>query len=274
MRKIAFVLNCLMLFGVWSSVVYANDSRIVNETYDANRVYNVNTKVGIATIIQFEFDETITSKPSSLLGIGDANAWVIGVRGNNISMKPAKPYPNTNMVVVTNKRTYAFVLTNIKTGYATYILKFAYPNSEKAKNDALIAAELSRNQATAEAKSQVIIRNTNNVWRGENTLLKPTAAYDDGRFTRLEYDHAGALPIFYKVLPDGKEALLNYSIDGNEVVLHEINKVTRVRLNNDVIEVINNSYVLPKFNKFGTSEYGAVRLDKAVVPQQKGTKNE
>lgn len=251
---------------------YAYDARIVSEQYDTNRVYNVYTKVGKVTLIQLESDETLVNSPSSLLGMGDTEAWHLGVRGNNISFKPAKAMPNTNLVVVTNKRTYSFELKNIKTGDATYILRFDYPDTLKAKRDAENAAETSRLQATAEAKAQKIIRNTDYVWRGDNDALKPTATYDDGRFMRLVYDHAGALPVFYKVLPDGKEGLLNYSIDGNEVVLHELNKTTRVRLNKEVIEIVNKSYQVPKFNKFGTGEYGTVRIEKADAPLEKGNK--
>lgn len=241
------------------------DSRISTETYNANRVYNLFSQVGRATLIQFEEDETLTVSPASVLGIGDAAAWNLGVRGNNIVLKPTVKTPRTNIVVVTSKRTYAFDLRSIgKDDEPTYVMRFRYPDTEAAKQ----LAEAKRAQLTASAKAQAVEINTNYVWRGDNPLLKPTAAWDDGRFTRLVYDHAGELPVFFKVLPDGTEALLNTNIDPaakNTVVLHEVARTVRARLANDVIEVINRSYQTPKFNTAGAGDPGSVRIDKGAA---------
>ena len=100
-------------------------------------------------------------------------------------------------------------------------------------------------------------------------MLKPTEAYDDGRFTRLVYDHSGELPVFFKVLPDGTEALLNSNVDPDDkriVVLHEVIRTVRARMGDQVIEIINRAYTLPKFNETGTSVPGAVRVDKGTQP--------
>ena len=107
--------------------------------------------------------------------------------------------------------------------------------------------------------------NTEYFWRGNNAILKPQAAYDDGVFTRLTYDRATELPVFYKVLPDGKEALLNYNIDSSDrktIVLHEVVRTARARLGDDVIEIINKAYVAPKLKNSGTSAHGTVRVEK------------
>lgn len=250
------------------------DPRVRTETYDAHRVYTVYTAVGTASLIQFEEGESLVLSPASVLGIGDAEAWDLGVRGNNITLKPVTRMPKTNVVVVTNKRTYLFdLLPATQDDPPTYMIRFFYPDTVAAKD----AAEQRKLRATDLARMERRIINTNYIWKGETTekALVPTSAWDDGRFTRLTYDHAGELPIFYKVLPDGTESLLNYNIDQNDkatVVLHEVIRTVRVRFNNQVIEIHNQGYKLPTLNRSGASEHGAIRVEGEGYPSQKSDK--
>lgn len=254
----------ILLLACVANSAYANDPRIRTEIYNKSSVYNVHTQIGRASLIQLEDGESLEISPSSLLGIGDAEAWNLGVRGNNIVLKPTQKMPQTNVIVVTNKRTYSFeLLATAKDSMPTYILRFLYPDTEASK----AAAEAKRVQITAAARAEKTVINTDYFWRGDNELLKPTAAYDDGRFTRLVYDHSGELPVFFKVLPDGTEALLNSNIDPEHkqtVVLHEVIRTVRARLGNQVIEIINRAYKLPKFNETGTSVPGAMRTDRDI----------
>jgi type IV secretion system protein VirB9 len=277
MKKLALL---FIVCGNFFFPSYGQDSRIRVETYDKTRVYDVHTASGRATLIQLEEDESLVVSPSSVLGIGDADAWNLGVRGNNIVLKPSQKMPQTNVVVVTNKRTYSFELLDTPHGnLPTYILRFYYPDTEAAKQraEALVrqnevmaaraeaALEAKRLQITEASRAEKVSINTEYFWRGDNALLKPTAAYDDGRFTRLIYDTAADLPIFYEILPDGTESLMNYNVEPNQrniVQLHKVIRVIRVRLGNDVIEITNKNYVAPKFNGTGTSVQGAVRIEK------------
>jgi type IV secretion system protein VirB9 len=256
----------LFIFSALACVITSAhaDLRIQTEQYDKSRVYNVYTKVGRTSLIQLEDDETLTVSRSSVLGMGDADAWTLSARGNNIIFKPSQVNPDTNLIFVTNKRTYVIDLSNVaKGGLPTYLLRFTYPDTEAAK----AALEAKRAQVTAAAKAEKIEVNTDYVWRGDNALLKPTAAWDDGRFTRLVYDNAAELPVFSKVLPDGTEALVNASIDPEDkktVIIQEVGRTLRGRLGNEVIEIINRNYKVPKFNVTGSGIPGAVRVEKGV----------
>lgn len=257
-----------LVLATVASFAHSGDPRIRTEIYDRSAVYNVHTQIGRASLIQFEEDESLVVSPSSVLGIGDPDAWNLGVRGNNIVLKPTQKMPQTNVVVVTNKRTYSFeLLAAAKDTTPTYILRFRYLDSEAAKAAAEVAAAAKRVQTTAAARAEKTVINTDYVWRGDNELLKPTAAYDDGRFTRLVYDHSGELPVFFKVLPDGTEALINSNVDPDHketVVLHEVIRTVRARMGDQVIEIVNRAYTLPKFNQTGMSFPGAVRVDKGA----------
>lgn len=250
-----------------------HDERIRSEVYDKNAVYKIDTMPGRATLIEFEKGESLTASPSSILGIGNAKDWDIGVRGSSLAIKPLTWRPETNLLVVTNKRTYAFaVVPAPKNEYATYVLRFTYPDTAKANAEAAheqevanALAEARRELLTAASKAEKITINTDYAWRGDDKLLKPTGAFDDGRFTRLIYDRAVGLPVFYNVLPDGSEALLNYTVDPDDrrvVILPEVIRTVRAREGKDVIEIVNQHYVEPKLNMTGTSVYGAVRVDK------------
>lgn len=266
MKKI--ILSLLMFI---TNICYADDRiqladvRIQREIYDMRRVYPIYTQVGRTTLVQLEKDESLSINDSSVLGMGDEKGWDLAVRGNNIMFKQKAIKPDTNLIVVTNKRTYSFDLkTASKIDPLTYVLHFSYPDSEAAL--AALEAEMLEKKAklTAAAKAENIVINTDYVWRGDNALLKPTSAWDDGRFTRFGYDHAGALPLFFKVLPDGTEAQLNYNIDPDDptsILLQEVIQVARVRLGKDVIEVVNKAYKLPKFNKFGAGMNGTIRIE-------------
>jgi type IV secretion system protein VirB9 len=261
-KATAVAASVLALVGAQASHA---DSRIREETYDANRVYAIHAAAGCAALIELERGEVIdpTQNPGGGgLGMGDPKAWNMSVTGNRIFFKPKADSPQTNLIVASDRRTYVFDLhykdakgscTN-----ATQLLRFSYPEVAQQKS----AEQLRREAALAQAQAQRVSINTDYTWRGSATALKPTAAWDDGRFTRLQYDHAGELPLFFKVLPDGTEALLNYSLDVDDptiVVLQEVSRNVRVRLGNDVIEVVNRGYKLPAFNRSAAGFPGMVR---------------
>lgn len=259
MKKISLILLVFLL-----NVCHA-DERIQREIYNMKRVYPIYTQIGRTTLVQLEKDESLSINESSVLGMGDEKGWDLAVRGNNIMFKQKANKPDTNLIVVTNKRTYSFDLkTATKNDPLTYVLHFSYPDTEAA----LIALQADMLEKKAKliamANTENIVINTDYVWRGENVLLKPTSAWDDGRFTRFGYDHAGSLPLFFKVLPDGTEAQINYNIDPDDptsILLQEVIQMVRIRLGKEVIEVINKSYKLPKFNKFGTGMNGTIRIE-------------
>lgn len=256
------------------------DGLIREEVYDSRKVYTVYAEIGKAMLIQFQSGETIDPAltDASVLGMGFGNAWEVGNRSNNFVLKPRNIQPKTNLLIVTNKRRYVFdVKLAPKGSKPTYVMAFMYPEDEKraraeqiAAADRLAAvgaaAQAAKDQITAASRAKKIVVNTNYNWRGTNQLLRPTAAWDDGQFTHLEYKHSGELPLFYKVLPDGTEALLNMNVSassGYTTVLQEVTRVIRARLGNDMIEIVNRDYKVPEFNDTGTSVHGAVRVEKA-----------
>jgi type IV secretion system protein VirB9 len=264
---------------VWSllsaSVQAGSDPRIRVEEYRNDSVFDIYATVGRATLIQLEADESLGSSDQSVLGVGDAEAWNIGVRGNNIVLKPRASLPRTNIVIVTNKRTYSFDLKIApKNVHPTYILRFKYPESEALQIQAALEAEAVKLKLLDDLKEKNTFEfklNTEYSWRGQADWLVPTMAYDNGLFTYLIYDTGRSLPVLYKVNPDGNESLLNTSIDPDDrsiIRIHEVLGVVRARLDNNVIEIKNNKITDSVLNRSKTSKKDAFLVWKKLVPNE------
>lgn len=240
------------------------DKRIRSEIYNQERVYPVYAKVGNAVLIQLEADEHLNSEASAL-GIGYGEAWTMGVRGNNIIFKPKAEQPVTNMLVVTNKRTYAFDLKMANAKHpATYILRFDYPDSHHKRQTALQAKQ---ERAFAALRQTGAIHtdmpiNQDYYGRG-NKSLAPTAMWDNGRFTYLQFNNGRDMPAIYRIEQDGSETLLNTHIENDTVVIHEVNKQLILRLGKAVLLIENRSFnPQGTFNSTGTDNNQSVRFVK------------
>lgn len=236
------------------------DARVQVFNYEPTDVFVINARVGYSTLIQFEEGEIIHEEGG--LGMGDAKAWSLAVKGNNIFFKPISDLPDTNMLIVTNKRTYAFQLT---TGgaYPTYIARFNYPQ-EAAETTKKSVAPSSLKVVGKDSQGRNILVsdtiNTNYGYRGARAL-KPTNTWDDGRFTYLKFAHASDLPAVYRVLENNTEALVNTHVKDDVLVIQEVGSVYRLRFGESVGDIANSNYKIPSFNKAGTSDSNYIRTN-------------
>lgn len=127
------------------------DSRVKVVDYNSLDVVKVTTYYGVSTYVQFDASETIKE-----IAVGDEPAWNLVPRGNRFYIKPKQKKADTNVTVVTDKRTYHFSLyvakRSIKDASAwldpnlTYGLIFRYPEEEAKK----MLAEAKLAQANAQ----------------------------------------------------------------------------------------------------------------------------
>lgn len=246
-----------------------NADTIRTETYSPDRVYTVNAKVGRVALVQLEAGETLNRTESAALGLGDSEAWTLGVKGNNILFKPKAEMPDTNMIIVSDKgRTYVLNLVSRSKAPTSYVLRFRYPDTEAAN---IRAANSRRAQAFAALNQipKLPEKNANtDYWaRGDKNLV-PTAAWDNGRFTYFQFDNGRELPSFYKVMPDGSESLLNTHMESNTVVVHETAAKFVLRLGRSVLGIDNRGYDgTGQFNRTGTDDNQSVRLLKQATQE-------
>lgn len=235
---------------------YGYDARVQYFNYNPDDVFVIGTDVGVSTLIQLEDGERINGE-STGLGMGDADAWSLAVKGNNIFLKPTDFLPDTNMVIVTNKRTYAVQLTTNKFS-PSYIVRFKYPDIKDESEGNEPAKEPPSFRSIGEdANGQPILIaeniNTNYFKRGEEAIL-PTNVWDDGVFTFMKYPNNKDLPVFYRVLADGTESLVNSHVSDDTVIIHETSPLYRLRLGASVAELSNIGFDADgKFNDSGTT---------------------
>lgn len=264
----------LLLLGVACAAAHAApagvDERIHIVPYNANQVVKIYTAVGNPTLIQFEDDETVLDGNKGMIGMGDAKAWSVGPKGSNIMLKPAAERPDTKLLVVTTKRTYAFEISSVskKSGIEpTLIVRFDYPDSKAKAAQAANQKRAAVNERLAQVAGRTgasAARNTNYMKQGDESLA-PSSAEDDGRFTFLRFDSTRELPVVYKVLPDGTEALTNFHMDSDTgtLVVHEVAGKFILRYGSAVMALRNDGFNPDgKLNLTGTTVPNAVRLQR------------
>lgn len=244
----------------------ARDARIQTAVYRSDDVFPVYTKVGVASMIELEADERFTGD-NALVGMGDTGAWNLAVKGRNIIFKPKAPQPETNLILATNKRTYAF---RLKTATArqmpTYILRFRYPDTEAAHAKAGEDKQRLILQAASSGKPILPGKDANrNYWARGDKALAPTAAWDNGRFTYFQFDNGREQPAVYKVLADNSEMLLNSHMEGGTLVVHGTAQNFVFRLGKSVLGVENRSYdAAGRYNQTKTDGAKTVRISKGA----------
>lgn len=257
----------------------ARDSNIQYSNYHDDDVVQMTAVTGMVTQLVVDRDEKLEH-----VYFGFPDGWKKEIKGNNLFIWPQstkgtesyidyegkeitneitiQPNPKewrTNLLVVTNKRNYAFVL-NLGVGRQgmranTYRLTFLYPEEEAKREAAKQAAVQKKLKLVPEVRPKNLNYSMQVGKFSRN--IAPTAAYDDGRFTYLTFAPNAEIPAIFMVADDGKETLINSHINPKSpdtVVIQRIAKTYVLRLDNAVVGVHNMGFdTLPLNNNNGTT---------------------
>jgi type IV secretion system protein VirB9 len=224
------------------------DARIQYIMYNPDDVVVIKTRAGNSTLVQLEEGEYLVNLPTGGLSIGDKGAWTIGVRGHNIFLKPSGPFPQTNINLVTNKRTYAISLVETEhITQASWQVRYKYPAEPVPLTDAKKVHE-DKGPCSDGPKNF-------NYFKYGDQSLSPTEVWDDGRFTCLKFPTSKALPAVYRYSPDSelKEALVNFNMKEDVIVVHEVAEEFRLRIGNKVLGIKTDSMRDAPYNRNKTS---------------------
>lgn len=266
MKKSLMIIIALLSFqssfAEQQGMVSQHDNRIQLFNYSPDDVFAINTHIGKAALIQLEQGEFLDD--DGAMGMGDGESWSVVAKANNIIFKPVREQPQTNILLITNRRTYAFELYNDALAPPTYIARFNYPETEQKPVADKVARPVAMKEVGKSADGRTIMidakYNMNYMYRG-HAEIKPTNAWNDGRFTYLQFNHAGDLPAVYRVLPDNSEMLVNTHVENDTLILQEISSMYRLRFGKLVGDVANNTVKIPNYNTDGTSDGDFVRVD-------------
>jgi P-type conjugative transfer protein VirB9 len=239
------------------------DGRVKQIAYNEHDVVAVYSYPGIATQVVLGDGEGVLD-----MATGFSDGWELVSRRNIIYIKPkslevqgdastgssfVEPEPgkwDTNLIVTTARRTYVFQLFLLASRTASkkleydprmaFRIQFTYPQAVAAQVAAAQARAVTADRLTAANP----VRNLNYTMKAarKSAAIAPTAAYDDGRFTYLEFPPNGELPNVYLVDEDKRESLVNTHMSGDTLVIHRVAPKLMLRLGKQAVVVFNESY--------------------------------
>lgn len=124
-----------------------------------------------------------TVKPDDI-GIGDSERWAIKVSANRVLVKPKLPGIATDLVVVTNRRSYHFALRT-HSPYQPQV-SFYYPDQISANEQHhrdLIQEAITQSQQKLWSRPL----NFNYTIKGPDVAWKPVMAFDDGDHLYVQF---------------------------------------------------------------------------------------
>ena len=198
------------------------DARMRLLIYASDEVYRLKGYVGYQIDLEFESGETFVG-----LGTGDLDSLTFAAEDNHLFLKPRAGGVDTNLTVLTTRRSYHFDYTTTERrpdpslGDVIYVLRFVYPPLREDHATAVVEHEL----VTA---PQTRWHNLEYAYRG-SPELKPVSTWDDGVQTRLRFDSHGELPAIFVRNDDGSESLINFNVDAGELIVHRIARQLTVR---------------------------------------------
>jgi type IV secretion system protein VirB9 len=173
-------------------------------------------KCQILRVTEIVLAPSETVKPDDV-GIGDSERWSIKVSSNRVLVKPKAPDLATDLVVVTNLRSYHFALRT-RTPYQPQI-SFYYP-------DVIRAAEAHHRELIRQAQAQPQAQpsskplNFDYAIKGPAVIWKPVLAFDDGNHFYIEFpqDIAGTDMPTLMAQQGKQQETVNYQVRGQYYV--------------------------------------------------------
>ncbi len=218
-----------------NAVAVTQDPRVKIIAYHEGQVINIHEHYLVSTDFQFGDDEIINR-----VFLGDSSSWDEQHINNHVLVKAKKLNAASNMMVLTNKYTYHFMLTvsqaPIESNDQVVLVKFIYPQEKLAEKKSL-------------AQMRALIAPPKNVCNSQryNTMYSftgnqeqaPLVACDDGVFTYLKFRRSVDLPAIFTVDATKHESVVNYRMQGNYVVVEKVAKELTLRNGQTVTAIYN-----------------------------------
>ncbi len=192
--------------------------------YAPGAIYEVYGAPGFISTVLLEPGETIVT-----VAAGDTTRWMVeqAVGGDIVNpramllIKPTRANIRTNIVLITDRRSYA--LEAIATSGQTYSAQTAWRYPAAADND-LAGAPAALETLNFGYRVRTV--------RGFNPRWRPVRVFDDGQKTYIEFPPAMATseapPLF--VIENGEAGLVNYRVSGGRYVIDRLFDIAELRL--------------------------------------------
>ena len=240
---VAIALFCGTAFAERDPEAGAEDQRIKVVEFSPNDVIAIRVSPLRATVIELPDGEVAVDAK-----IGDKASFILEATGDNrrIALKPKKDVAKTNLILVGSERMYVFEL-EVDRERADYLVRFAEEEDLSAEL-AWKASPAGRVEAHRKAEDSGVMvaadaLNLDYTWSGAERL-RPVRVFDDGEMTFFQFDGRQALPAIFAVGPNGEEAIVEFSVEGEYVVVHGIEAQFALRYGDTMTCIFNERYAL------------------------------
>ena len=256
MKTLLLTLLALALNGstLWAASSVSDEPQTANlQTAIRSVIANNRTPISIDVVrgdpLMIEFPEGEIVNDIAVGGISDwKNSWELVKRGNRLFLRLLhSKETERKLLVTTSSHSYVFFLQphDRKDGrlfVSKLTVSFEKPRllSKTSLGNSLVAPAPSPPRAPVVSKrnydySMEVVK--------ETVDIRPRAVYDDGRFTSFLFPNNIPIPAIYRTVTGSeKEALINWHISGDYVVVHGISPAWNLRFEDSVIGVFNEKY--------------------------------
>ena len=196
------------------------DARVRFAIYSPDQVYHLYAFVGYDIRLEFGRDERFVS-----IDGGDLDALTYSARGSVLSLKPRAEGAEMDLAITTTRHTYYFEYTALTgrpdetTETVMYVVRFRYsPEADDVNARARAAQQIDTALRDASHKGP----QNRDYWYCGAPSLRPTAASDDGLQTRLMFAPRAELPAIFVRNADGSESLVNFTVEGGDLLIHRV----------------------------------------------------
>lgn len=251
---------CLLALTVMASAasaqsappVNADEGRIDRLIYHPAKVFKIQSRVGSFTNIEVPAGEQIEG-----FYLSDTTFWrfVVAKDQARVMVKPGEPGVTNSGTLVTNKRVYELSFMAVPDGQP-WQQKVQWDEAKEEKqawgvfepafrsfNGATVAAVSPAPKVTAVEQSaaddgvMVDAKRVNFAWQIEGDApFRPTAVFDDGRFTYVRLPNVQDMPALFAE-DAGKLRVIDYAVKGDTLIVHRVSDALVLRLDNQNVRV-------------------------------------
>lgn len=215
------------------------DSRLVQFEYDSDQTYLILSRPKAVTHVEFAADEKIQTVAG-----GDTKHWELTPTANrrHLFIKPTYDGMETSMTVLTDKRSYQFVLRSTGTG-AKWYQRVTWRHGNMMLMDSLPSLAPKLDEASIDRPPRQEQFSPENLGFGYRITgeaeFKPTSVFEDGRFTWIKLP-AGLqeMPALFAVQDGDEYQLVNYVVKGDFVVAQRVIKAGVLKLGKSEVRFV------------------------------------
>lgn len=207
------------------------DTRLVQFEYDADNTFLVLSRPKSLTHVEFGADERIQTVAG-----GDTKHWELTPTQNrrHLFVKPIYEQLETSMTVITDKRTYQFVLRSTGPGakwYQRVTWRYGQTMALDLRAEEERASEVAKVDRAAEKDRQdqtLAVGVSPKDLRFDYSItgdapFKPVSLFDDGKFTWIRLPSKVAeLPALFGITEGGETSIVNYVVQGDYLVAQRV----------------------------------------------------